>query len=118
MKERRFASRYPLVLPVALSGVPRLEGVLQGQTRDISAWGVYFTIDRRLEPGAKFNFSIVLLERITGWTTVSVNGQAKVIRVEEERETPSSMHVGIAALIENRGIVRLRESKASRGPLG
>jgi hypothetical protein len=45
MKERRLASRYRLVLPVAVSGVPALAEILQGQTRDISTSGVYFAID-------------------------------------------------------------------------
>jgi hypothetical protein len=111
MKERRFVSRYPLVLPVAVSGVPALEGILQGRLRDISAWGIYFTIDRRLELGTKFNLSIMLPKAVTGGTGVSVDGQAKVVRVEE-REDSAGKHVGIAALVENREIVRLGESRA------
>jgi hypothetical protein len=108
MKERRLAFRYPLILPV---GVPTLEGILQGRTRDISAWGVYFTLDRGLELGTRFIFSIMLSEPVTGGTRVSVNGQATVVRVEEEEDN-ALKHVGIAALIENREIVRLGESRA------
>jgi len=110
MKERRLASRYPLVLPVAVSGVPVLEGILQGQTRDISAWGVYFTIDRRLELGTRFSISILLPEAVFGGSRVSINGWAKVVRVEEEEDN-AVKHVGIATLIESREIIRLGESK-------
>ena len=109
MKERRFAFRYRLVLPVAVSGVPALEEILQGVTRNISTWGVYFTMDRRLELGTRFIISIMLPETVPGRTRVSVSGQAKVVRVEEDCTVK---HVGIAALFESREIIQLRESRA------
>ncbi len=86
MKERRLASRYRLVLPVAVSSVPAPEGTLQGWTRDIFAWGVYFTIDQRLESGTTFKFSVMPPEGVIRGTRVSVDGQAKIVRVEEEED--------------------------------
>jgi PilZ domain-containing protein len=115
MKERRFAFRFQLALPISVSGVPALEEILQGQTRDISAWGVYFTLNRRLELGTRFNISILLPETLTERTRVSVNGQVKVVRVEE---TDGVKHVGIAARMENREIVRLGRDWRAREQRG
>ena len=103
MNERRFALRFRLALPITVTGIPGLEENLHGQTRDISAWGVYFTINRRLEIGTRVNISILLPETVTDRTRVSIHGKLKVVRIEAIN---GAMSVGIAGRLENGKIVR------------
>ncbi len=102
MKERRAARRFKLALPVAISGVPNLNEFqpLHARTRDISTHGVYFSLDRELPTGTKFDLSIRLPKEITHGTQVLIDAQARVVRVERKRgNTPKQ--VGLAAVIQN-----------------
>lgn len=110
MNERRFAFRFRLALPITVSGVPGLEGSVHGLTRDISAWGVYFTIDRRLEIGTRVNISILLPETVTDRTRVCVLGKLQIVRIEQ---TDGSKSVGIAGRMENGKIIRPERDRSS-----
>ena len=101
MSERRNARRYDLALPVVVrDGAPH-----SGQTRDISTRGVYLLMDDRLEPGSTFEFTLTLPHEITGTSSVMVQAQGRVIRVDtKEEEGPNRL--GVAAVIEKYEIVR------------
>ncbi len=110
MKERRSARRYKLVLPVVICRVPtRSESdLLYGKTRDISTRGLYFTTYQQLAPETKIDLSLYLL---TGGSPVLITAQAKVLRVQKEREN-SVENFGVAALIEKYGISRAKLTAA------
>jgi len=101
MSERRNARRYDLALPVVVrDGIEH-----NGQTRDISTRGVYLMMDERLEPNSKFEFTLTLPQEITGGSSVLVQAQGRVIRVDSvEEDGPNRL--GVAAVIEKYEIVR------------
>ena len=95
-QERRNARRLSLTLPLALhaAGGPKPEVV--AETRDVSARGLYFLLDARLEEGASFEFTMTLPPEVTLTERVRVRCRARVVRVKEEQD-----RVGIAAVIEH-----------------
>jgi hypothetical protein len=94
--ERRAARRFSMNLPVKVrfsSG----EGVTerQGETRDVSFRGLYFTIEASLETGSSIEFVLTLPQQITLAGDVNIRCYARVLRVE-----PSNGRRGVAARIE------------------
>ncbi len=77
--ERRQATRYRVALPVELE-----EGI--GQTRDVSALGVFFETDQSLSPGASVHVSLVF------GSGLRVHCEGQVVRVQ-----PLQGRVGVAA---------------------
>ena len=104
--ERRKSRRYDIALPVEVrapelgSAEPR-----QGQTRDVSARGLYFVIDQNLSPGSPLEFTLVLPREITGENEVLVRARGRVIRTKEEVHNGTTK-IGVAAMIEKYDIVR------------
>lgn len=102
MTERRTARRYELSLPVIVRAP--IQASIEphnGQTRDISTRGVYFTIDEDLSPGAELDFMLTLPAEITRGTEVFIRAHGKVVRVDRENS-----RVGVAAVIEKYDIIR------------
>jgi PilZ domain len=62
-REVRCAVRFPLSLPVELSSARRKE---TGVTRNISASGVLFELDRRLRKGSNIRFSLRMPSAVLG----------------------------------------------------
>jgi len=112
MTERRSARRYDLSLPVIIR-VP-LDSETQsrnGNTRDISTRGVYFTVDQDLTAGAELDITLTLPAEITRGTEVFVRAQGKVVRVEK-KVNDGREHVGVAAVIERYDIIRGKSATA------
>ena len=105
MTERRLARRYDLALPVLVAinkEVPH-----NGQTRDISTRGVYFTLQQELTPGTELDFTLTLPAEITQGTEVFVRAHGRVVRVDRDSEPESTpSNVGVAAVIERYDIIR------------
>lgn len=106
MTERRMARRYDLSLPVNVRLPVNKEATLHnGQTRDISTRGVYFTMQKELSQGAEVDFTLTLPPEITRGNEVLVRAHGRVVRIDkrsdEELET-----VGVAAVIERYDIIR------------
>ena len=79
-----------------------------GRTRDISARGVYFTIDRELLPGSGFDFTLTLPAGIIHGSQDSfVCAQGKVVRVEKKGENGKE-RVGVAAVIVKHEMIRAK----------
>jgi hypothetical protein len=93
--ERRHARRYPVRLPVVITGRWR-GGTIPGVTRDVSASGVFFYAKDWPMELAAIQFAMPLPAEVTGNETVHVVCDAMVMRVEEGRLG----RLGIAAKIE------------------
>jgi hypothetical protein len=92
------------MLHVVIRRVPTLteSDLLYGKTRDVSTRGLYFTTYQQLAPGTKIDLSLHFL---TGGSHVFINAQAKVLRVQKQREDSVELF-GVAALIEKYGVTR------------
>ena len=109
-KERRSARRFQLSLPVAVHTVPpQHDEPLGGTTRDISARGLYFTVDRELNPGSELDLGLALPAELTHGTEFLVRARCKVVRAEKKREKGIE-RIGVAAIIQRYDIVRAEPS--------
>jgi len=112
MTERRMARRYDLSLPVnvrlPINREPRSHN---GQTRDISTRGVYFTLQKDLTPGTEVDFTLTLPAEITRGTEVFVRAHGRIVRVDKRAEDDQEA-VGVAAVIERYDIIRGEGSRA------
>ncbi len=107
MTERRMARRYDLSLPVIVRLPVNREPVSHnGQTRDISTRGVYFTLQKELAPGTELDFTLTLPAEITRGTEVFVRAHGRVVRVDKQHPDETLESVGIAAVIERYDIIR------------
>ena len=106
MTERRLARRYDLALPVVVHLAVNKEAPHNGQTRDISTRGVYFTLQKDLSPGTELDFTLTLPAEITQGTEVFVRAHGRVVRVDRDKEPESVANVGVAAVIERYDIIR------------
>ncbi|HKS66450.1 MAG TPA: PilZ domain-containing protein [Candidatus Acidoferrales bacterium] len=106
MSERRMARRYDLSLPVNVRVPVNRESVSHnGQTRDISTRGVYFTTQRELCTGSEVDFTLTLPPEITRGSEVLVRAHGRVVRIDRHGEDDLPM-VGVAAVIERYDIIR------------
>jgi hypothetical protein len=107
MMERRLARRYDLSLPVIVHlPVDKEAAQHNGQTRDISTRGVYFTLREDLTPGTEVDFTLTLPAEITRGTEVFVRAHGRVVRVDRTQEEIPQANVGVAAVIERYDIIR------------
>jgi hypothetical protein len=106
MTERRTARRYDLSLPVIIRlPLERELSSRNGNTRDISTRGVYFTIDKDLSDGTELDITLTLPSEVTRGSEVFIRAMGKVVRVDKTPENGSS-RVGVAAVIERYEIIR------------
>jgi len=94
-QERRNARRFSLSLPMALHAASGRKPEIATETRDVSARGVYFLLDYRLEEGTCFEFTLTLPPELTLTESIQVRCRARVLRVQAEDH-----RVGVAAIIE------------------
>jgi hypothetical protein len=94
--ERRSARRFSMMLPlrVRFTSDETIQEQ-QGETRDVSFRGLYFTIEAALENGAPIEFVLTLPQQITLAGDVHIRCYAKVLRVE-----PNNGRRGVAARID------------------
>jgi hypothetical protein len=92
-QEVRCAVRFPLSLPVVLSTV---SGELSASTRNVSASGVLFELDRELEVGQDIQFSLRMPGQVLGSShDVLVQCEGRVVRC-----SISNIHYLAAATID------------------
>jgi len=72
------------------------------ETQNVSARGVFFYLDRPLEPGARIDVTLTFPPHVTLTDSVRVRFAARVIRVEP---LPASRN-GVAAMIEEYEFLR------------
>jgi hypothetical protein len=106
MTERRTARRYDLSLPVIIRlPMERETSSRNGNTRDISTRGVYFTVDKDFNDGADLDITLTLPSEVTRGSEVFIRAMGKVVRVDKKPENGNS-RVGVAAVIERYEIIR------------
>jgi|SRR5215831_98689 len=107
MQELRTATRYKLPLSVAIkrSLASRPFANFHGRVRDISTRGVYFTSQEHFTEGDKLELSVTLPSEAIGGDEVSVEAEARVVRVEQKRPTGAE-RFGVAAVIERYETIR------------
>lgn len=111
MSERRTARRYELSLPVIVRSPAGPVETRNGQTRDISTRGVYFTIEENVAPGAELDFMLTLPAEITHGTEVFIRARGKVVRVDKKQED-GHQRLGVAAVIQKYDIIRAESPSA------
>ncbi|MDP9338861.1 MAG: PilZ domain-containing protein [Acidobacteriota bacterium] len=105
MAERRNARRYDLSLPVMVRIPTEVKHLQEGETRDISTRGLYFTIEQDLQAGSELDITLTLPSELTHGSDVFVRAAGKVVRVDPRSEA-RSMRLGVAAVIERYDIIR------------
>jgi len=94
--ERRAARRFTMTLPVKVRfAVGGSVTELDGETRDVSFRGLYFTIEGNPETGSSIEFVLTLPRQITLAGDVHIRCYARVLRVE-----PRNGRRGVAASID------------------
>jgi hypothetical protein len=107
-QDRRSMRRFDMRLPAVVSGAStELDGFVT-ETQNVSARGVFFYLDRPLEPGSKLEVTLTFPPHITLTDSVRVRFTARVVRVEDP--LPAS-RVGIAAFIEEYEFLRAAPSE-------
>jgi len=104
--DRRRARRYDLSLPIVVQVSSKSEPLQRnGQTRDISTRGVYFTMEEELAPGSEFDLTLTLPSEVTKGSDVFIRARGRVVRIDR-RPGVNSERIGVAAVMENYDIVR------------
>lgn len=102
-RERRSMRRFDMRLPAAVRIGDQDAGELFTETQNVSARGVFFYLDRCLDPGARIDVTLTFPPHVTLTDSVRVRFVARVIRVESP--LPAS-RVGVAAMIEEYEFLR------------
>jgi hypothetical protein len=94
--EQRATRRFSLRLPVTIKFTNGQLAEAQAQTRDVSARGVFFFMDSKIEEGSTIEFTLTLPPEITLTESIRVRCRGKVVRVDQG----AGAKVGIGAVIE------------------
>lgn len=101
-QERRTMRRFDMRLPAAVRVGDTETDELFTETQNVSARGVFFYLDRPLDPGARIDVTLTFPPHVTLTDSVRVRFSARVLRVEP---LPAS-RVGVAAVIEEYEFLR------------
>jgi len=95
--ERRGEQRFPLRLPVVVRSTD--DGIQEESslTRDVSARGAFFYLDRNLAEGTPIELVLTLPSEITLTENIRVRCRGKVVRVVDNA---GDGRTGVAAVIE------------------
>jgi PilZ domain len=102
-QERRSMRRFDMRLPAAVHCDGEGAEDLFTETQNVSARGVFFYLDRPLDPGARIDVTLTFPPHVTLTDSVRVRFVARVIRIESP--LPAS-RVGVAAMIEEYEFLR------------
>jgi PilZ domain len=95
-QEKRATRRFSLRLPVSIRFTNGGVQEFSAETRDVSARGVFFYVDKRLSEGSNIEFTLTLPPEITLTESIRVRCKGRVVRVEESAEE----RVGVGAIID------------------
>jgi hypothetical protein len=101
-QERRTMRRFDMRLPAAVRVADTGSEELFTETQNVSARGVFFYLDRPIDPGARIDVTLTFPPHVTLTDSVRVRFAARVIRIEA---LPAS-RIGVAAMIEEYEFLR------------
>lgn len=102
-QERRTIRRFDMRLPASVRVPDTGAEELFTETQNVSARGVFFYLDRPLEPGSRIDVTLTFPPHVTLTDSVRVRFAARVIRIEGP--LPAS-RIGVAAMIEEYEFLR------------
>lgn len=89
---RRFSLRLPVSIKFSNGGVHEVAA----ETKDVSARGVFFFMDAKVEEGSSIEFTLTLPPEITLTESIRVRCKGRVVRVESS----PGPQIGIGAIID------------------
>jgi len=95
--------RFDMRLPASIKLTEPAGELLETETQNVSARGVFFYLDRVVGTGSRLDVTLTFPPHITLTDSVRVRFTARVVRVEEP--LPAS-RIGVAALIEEYEFLR------------
>ncbi len=105
--EKRIARRFAMRLPASVR-VSRIATEFATETENVSARGIFFYADRRMEEGARLEVTMTFPPQVTLTDPLRVKFLARVVRVFSDK--PASRlgvaAVGVAATIEEYEFLR------------
>lgn len=115
VEEKRKAQRFPLDLPLQIKWQERSVELEKPATmQDISASGIFFLVDRKLEPDSKVEFYIRLQVEGAPEGGVLLHCVGSVVRVAPSEGAPGT--VGVGARIDRYRFLRPGEWPADLRP--
>src|SRR5438477_2052921 len=103
MEERRSSHRYNLPLSVTVRPLPQdSASEFRVTTRDVSTGGLYFTSTERLNIGNKLDLAVTLPSEATAGSSITIDAQAHVLRVDD---APGGA-LGVAVMIDKLNVSR------------
>jgi hypothetical protein len=95
-QDRRVMRRFDMRLPA----IVKMTGEVPDQmlTMNVSAKGIFFYLDRKIEQGCPLEVTLTFPPHVTLTDSVKVRFTAKVVRVESPLP---ALRVGVAAVIED-----------------
>jgi len=106
MMEQRKHKRYPIRLPMRVLRRGTAPFFAQGETRNLSARGVLFVSDHRLEVGERIEFAITWPAGNRSSDPLDLYCLGKVLRVSTD---PGAGCFSVAATVERYAFTRLKE---------
>jgi hypothetical protein len=100
--ERRATRRFDMRLPATVKTTDSTVYETQTETQNVSARGVFFYLDRRVEPGSHVEMTLTFPPHVTLTDPVRIRFLARVLRVD----TAPISRVGVAAFIEEYEFLR------------
>ena len=100
--ERRTTRRFDMRLPAMIKTSEGEFQEVRTETQNVSARGVFFYLDRPVEPGTQLEVTLTFPPHITLADSVRIRFIARVLRIDTE---PVS-RVGVAAYIEEYEFLR------------
>lgn len=112
-EERRAARRYDLSLPIVVRATPPEQfEPLHGTTRNISARGIYFVVERDFASGSILEFTFTVPAEITQGTEVFIRAQSRVLRSERTMREDDTIGTGVAVVIERFAIIQAKSGSS------
>jgi len=95
--DKRATRRFALRLPVSVNYAENGSSGKPAQTRDVSARGICFYVDSKVEPGASIEFTLTLPPEITLTESIQVRCRGRVVRVDD---SGTDGKLAVAAVID------------------
>ena len=111
VRDRRAMRRFSMNLP-ALVRVPGIPSPFETETKDVSARGIFFYIDRWMKEGPQLEVTMDFPSQATCGDPVRVRFIARVVRVEPQ----DGMRTGVAAAIDQYEFLQTLEEGTSEVP--